>query len=190
MTRNQEKSLKKLGIFTIAQAKELGVPQQTLSRLVAKELFLRVGRGLYCHHKAHFSREIDFKIACKKFGPKSVVGGLTALFYYNLIEQVPQQTWMLVPPNTYTKERLYRLIRTKSNLSLGVIEKDGYRIVSVERALLDGLKLATKIGERRAIGAIRRAFAKKLTNQAKLGRVATELNMIPIVAKYSEAIFA
>ncbi len=151
---------------------------------------MRVGRGIYLHPEADLDREMDFKIACVKFGPKAAIGGLSALFHYNLAEQVPGQVWVLVPPEKKTTEPLYRLMRTRVKLDMGVLSKNGYRIVSVERAVLEGLKLATKIGERTAVKAARGALAQRQTTEAKLGKVAKDLGLESILDKYFEVVTA
>ncbi len=188
MTPKQEAQLKKLGPFSLFQAEEIGISQQELSRLVKEEKIQRMERGIYLHPKAKVSREIDFQIACTKFGPESVVGGLTALFYYNLANQVPQQTWVLVPPEQRSHAKGYRLIRTKTPLNIGVIEGDGFRIVSIERAIAEGFKLASKIGERTAIKAARIAIQQKQTTLKRIGVMAKELGLDSYITKYFEAI--
>lgn len=188
MTPKQENLLKKLGPFSLSQAEEIGVSQQELSRLVKDEKIQRMERGIYLHPKAKVSREIDFQIACTKFGPKSVVGGLTALFYYNLANQVPQQTWVLVPPEQRSYAQGYRLIRTKTPLNVGVIQGNGFQIVSIERAIAEGFKLASKIGERTAIKAARIAIQQKQTTLKKIGVMAKELGLDAYLTKYFEAI--
>ncbi|GAB4023267.1 MAG: hypothetical protein Fur0010_26510 [Bdellovibrio sp.] len=188
MTPKQETLLKKLGPFSLSQAEEIGISQQELSRLVKEEKIERMERGIYLHPKAKVSREIDFQIACTKFGPKSVVGGLTALFYYNLANQVPQQTWVIVPPEQRSHAKGYRLIRTKTPLDVGVVQGDGFRIVSIERAIAEGFKLASKIGERTAIKAARIAIQQKQTTLKKIGVMAKELGLEAYLTKYFEAI--
>ena len=188
MTPKQETLLKKLGPFSLSQAEEIGISQQELSRLVKEEKIERMERGIYLHPKAKVSREIDFQIACTKFGPKSVVGGLTALFYYNLANQVPQQTWVLVPPEQRSHAKGYRLIRTKTPLDVGIVHGDGFRIVSIERAIAEGFKLASKIGERTAIKAARIAIQQKQTTLKKIGVMAKELGLDAYLTKYFEAI--
>lgn len=150
MTKTQETKLKKLGIFTLTQAKELGISQQSLSKLVKQEKIKRLERGIYLHPKANLIREYDFQIACAKLDPDAVVGGLSALFYYNLCERVPKQTWVLVPPHKITSDRSYRLIRTQVPLHKSIVVGNGYKVASIERAIMEGFKLASKIGERTA----------------------------------------
>ena len=89
MNKTQESKLKKLGIFTLAQANEIGISQQSLSKLVKQEKIKRLDRGIFLHPEANLDREYDFQIAFAKLGPNAVIGGLSALFYYNLVEQVP-----------------------------------------------------------------------------------------------------
>lgn len=188
MKPQQESKLKKLGIFTLAQAEEVGLSHQNLSRLVKEEKINRVGHGIYLHPQAKMSREFGFQIACAKFGPEAVIGGMSALFYYNLAEQVPGHTWVLVPPEKRTSNKMYRLIRTKTGLDKGIVHGDGYKIVSIERAIIEGLKLASKIGERTAIKAARDAIRQKQTSLQKIGIMAKELRLDSYLAKYFEAI--
>lgn len=188
MTASQEAKLKKLIPFTLAQAEEIGITQQELSRLVKEEKILRMERGIYLHPKANIPSEIDYQIACKKFGPKSVVGGFTALFHYNLVEQVPAQTWVMVPPDKRATSKKYRLVRTKTPLNIGIVEGDGYRIVSIDRAIVEAFKLASKIGERTAIRACRVAIQEKQTTIKKIGTMAKELGLDSYLTKHFESI--
>ena len=186
----QLSKLKKLGIFNLAQANELGISQQTLSVLVKQEKLKRISRGIYVHPDVPLDRDAGFKIACKKFGSKSAIGGLSALFYYNLIDQVPGQIWVVVPPEKNTSEKGYRLIRTRVSLDFGVDSYKDYRIVSIERAVIEGLKLATKIGERTALSAARESLSKKSTSMKKLMNMAEKLELNNLLTKYFEAIIS
>lgn len=74
------------------------------------------------------------------------------------------------------------------NLDHGIVSEKGYRIASVERAVLEGLKFITKIGERIAIRAAREALANGHTSELKLARAAKELGLESVLAKYLEVI--
>ena len=63
-----------------------------------------------------------------------------------------------------------------------------YRIVTLERAILEGLKFITKIGERTAVKAARDALAKRQTSELKLGKAAKELGLESVLIKYLEVI--
>lgn len=188
MNKQQESSLKRLGIFTLAQAEECGLSQQSLSRLVETEKIKRVARGIYLHPEADLEGDVGFQIAFAKFGPDAAIGGLSALFHYNLTEQVPGHVWIMVPSKKRSSEYGYKLIRTKVKLDRGVVTENGYCIVSLERAILEGLKFITKIGERTAIKAARDALAKRQTTELKLGKAAKELGLESVLTKYLELI--
>lgn len=190
MTKAQEAKLKRLGVFTLAQAETIGLKPPRITRLVQAGKLKRVGHGIYLHPEASISSTVGFQIAQVKFGPLSAIGGLSALFHYNLIEQVPGQTWVIVSPKTRSYERIYRLIRTISDPQIGIDSQDGYRIASVERALIEALKFSSKIGEGTALKAVRTAIAKKLTTEAKLGRMAKTLHLEKTLAKFFEAIIS
>jgi len=131
---------------------------------------------------------VGFQIASAKFGPEVAIGGLSALYHYNLAEQVPGQIWVLVPPEKRTRVRGYKLIRTKTKLDREIVNERGYRIVTVERAILEGLKFITKIGERAAVKAAREALSHKQTTEMKLAKAARELGIEPVLTKYLEII--
>jgi predicted transcriptional regulator of viral defense system len=187
MTRAQENKLKKFGLFRMEKAKEIGVSQAALSRLVKDGKISRVERGIYIHPEATVSPDaIGFQIAFMKFGPISAIGGMSALFHYNLIEQVPTQTWVIVPPSMRTKDQLYRLVRTKTGLEIGIENKNGYRIASVERALIEGLKFSSKIGRGTALKAIRTAIQNKQTNMMRLRHMARDLGLEKLLGRFLE----
>lgn len=188
MTPQQENKLKNLGLFTLKQAKEIGITHQELSNLVKDEKLFRMERGIYLHSEAKVSREVDFQVACTKFGPNAIVGGLSALYYYNLTDQIPQETWLIVPPEQRTSAKGYRLIRTKTPGDIEVLEKKGHRIVSLERAIIESFKFSTKIGERTAIKAVRIAIKEKRTTLKRIGIAAKKLGLSSYLDKYFETI--
>jgi len=183
-----ESAIKKSGIFTLAQGKEFGLSQQDISRLVAAKDLKRVGRGIYLHPDAKLDRDVGFQIAFAKFGPEAAIGGLSALYHHNLAEQIPGEVWVLVPPGKRTRVKGYKLIRTKTRLDKEIVNEKGYRIVTPERAVLEGLKLITKIGERTAIKAARESLANRQTTEMKLAKAAKELGLESVLAKYLEVI--
>lgn len=188
MDKRQESAIRKNGVFTLAQGKEIGLSQQDISRLVAAKDLKRVGRGIYLHPEAKLDRDVGFQIAFAKFGPEAAIGGLSALYHYNLAEQVPGEVWLLVPPGKRTRVKGYKLLRTKTRLDREIVDEKGYRIVTAERAVLEGLKFITKIGERTAIKAARESLAIRQTTEMKLARAAKQLGLESVLAKYLEVI--
>ena len=182
--------VKKLGIVTAHQLQEkLGVSQPTLSRWTKNAEILRLSHGFYVHPDYKIPpEELDFAIACAKFGPKSAIGGLSALYHYRLIEQPPAQVWLIVSPSKADRNRLYRNLRTKTTPKYGIDIFKFYRITNVERTVIEALKFAIKIGPRVAINAARKALQEGLTTEKKLGEMAKDLKLQSVLQKYWEAI--
>lgn len=182
-------SLKPLGIFQVAEATQFGISQPTLSRLATEGKILHIGKGLYLHPDSPISPEgRDFAAACTKFGKEAVVGGMTALFYHQLIEQVPQHIWMIVPYRQKTTNPLYRCIRTKTDPNIGVEDYKTFRITNLERTIVEAFRYSTKIGLRTAIHAARTAISEKRTSAEKIYKQAQALGLQKFIEKHWEYI--
>lgn len=180
-----------MGVFSTQEAAKFGLSKMALSRLVKTEQLHRVRKGFYVHPESKAEPEhYDFVIACHYFGPSALIGGLTALFYHRLIEQVPKKTWVVVPSNQKTTASLYRCIRTKTNPNVGVEEHKGFRISNLERTILEALRYSSKIGATTAIKAARTAIADGRTSEVRLGRLANNLGLRAVFTKYWDAIIA
>ena len=128
--------LTKMGVFQVSDAETAGISRSRLSRLCLARELLRVAPGIYSFPDAKVDPEtLDFRIACIRCGPDSVIGGLTALFYYRLIEEVPDRTWVIAPQKNRSPSKSIRLIRSSKPMNIGVVIEKHFRIVSPERAI-------------------------------------------------------
>lgn len=185
----QAEIVQRLGLFRASDAIKEGVSQRTLSRMVEAGVLTRLEHGIFLHPDFERMGEVEFILACLRFGPDAAIGGLTALSYYVLTEQVPTQTWVMVPNsmrNLYPKS--YRVLRTKHDPKVEIDEHEGWRIVSTERAIIEAFVYQTKIGYQTALKAARTAlFEKKITEKSLVG-AAERLGCWPHIAKNWEAI--
>ena len=177
--------------FTRSEARNVGMSRSTIPRLVKHGVITKIDRGLYALAGAELHGEAaDFAIACKKFGNSSSIGGLSALFHYQLTDEVPSQIWVLVPPHVRTISKKYRLLRTKRDLLSYMELRQHYKIVSLERALIDALVYSSKIGERLVKVAFIRALRRKATNARKLFVVAESLGALALLESEWQGILA
>ena len=186
------KKLQSMGLFKPNDVqKKIGISQSTLSRWVDKGFINHVSRGLYIHPQSSVLPEnMDFAIACSHFGFKSAIGGLSALFYYGLIEQAPEQIWLIVPPSRKdeSSQKKYKCLRIHTSLRIGIDKKKFFKITNVERTLLEAMKFATKIGQRTVISSTRKALRERLTIEKKLVQMSVRLKMKNVLEKYWEAV--
>ena len=172
-------------------ALKAGLSQATFMRMVAKDEILKIGRGLYLHPESHLDPTVrDFAVACAKMGKKAAIGGMTALFHYGLIEQVPTRIWVLVPIHKKTKDPFYRCIRTRSPFTIGIEDRGTYKIANVERSIVEAFRYQTKLGLRTAVQAAKRALKDELTTEEKIFKVAKELKYESHLHRYWEAVIA
>lgn len=190
MPSKKPADLQGLGLFTATQArKRAGISQPTLSRWVRDGAIEKVARGFYLYPDAKLPREtLDFEVACAKFGPRSAIGGLSALFHHRLIDRPAEQVWVVVPPSVLSRNSFYRCLRTKTPTTSGIEKHEHFRITDIERTLLESMKFAPKIGARTAIHAARTALREGRTSEKKLGEMAKKLKLTAVLAKFWEAI--
>jgi hypothetical protein len=79
-------------------------------------------------------------------------------------------------------------MRTSRDFNVGIKNETGYRIVSIERAAIEGLKFMSKIGERNALRAVRSALSNGQTTEVKLSKMAKAPNLTATLRKHFEAI--
>jgi predicted transcriptional regulator of viral defense system len=188
-TKKALKTFKTKGVISLSQAIKLGLSKPAITRLCASGQLHRVGMGFYVHPDSKADpKDYDFIVACSRFGKTSVIGGLTALFHYGLIEQAPRKIWVLISPNQKTISPLYRCVRTKTSPKIGVEDHGLFRITNLERTIIEGLRLAPKIGMRVAIKAARTAISEGRTDEVKLGKQATALGLRSVIEKYWDVI--
>jgi predicted transcriptional regulator of viral defense system len=182
-------NLRKLPAFSLADAKAAGLSQPTVSRLLQRGVLVRVGPRLYQFSDADFDPEsADYMIATKLFGAHSVIGGLTALFHYGLIDDVPEQIWVLVPPTVRTTANLYRIVRTTRNLSHGIKRHAGYKMVDIERAIIDAFIYGSKVGMSRGIACAIRALRDKKTTEKRIFELAERMGVLDKIARHWDII--
>ncbi|HOW52103.1 MAG TPA: hypothetical protein PLV42_08705 [bacterium] len=148
-----------------------------------------MAQGLYLDVTAGLSPEhIDFITAQHKFGKNIVIGGLSALFYHGLIDQPPQQVWVIVPPTIRTTDRRYRLIRTKGPLDIGIEQHDLFRICDIDRAVVEAFRFSAKMGLQNAVTAAIRAIKEKKTTFPKIMAMARAMGYESAILKHGETL--
>ena len=193
MTKKNESLIKKLEKRGPFRASETRLERYVLSNLVKEKKIIRLSHGIYIHPNSPVDhRYLDFAEAAVRFGKNSAIAGLTALFHYNLIEEVPNQIWVLVKSqiNHRNDNSRYRLIRTKSSFKSGIKKHDFFQITNLERTLIESRRYSSKIGLSTGISACRKALNNGMTTEKKMANMADKLNLFSTFTKNWEAITA
>jgi hypothetical protein len=94
----------------------------------------------------------------------------------------------LVPPTVRTTGKLYRIVRTTRNLSHGIKRHAGYRIVSIERAIIDAFIYGAKVGISRGLACAVRALRDKKTTEKRIFELAERMGVLDKIARHWDAI--
>lgn len=181
--------LKLKNVFTPEEAAKAGLTRRDLAEKVQKKEILRLAQGLYLDATAGLPPEhIDFIAAQHKFGKNALIGGLSAFFHHGLIDQPPQQIWVVVPPATRTTDRRYRLIRTKGTLDIGIEKHDLFRICDIDRAIIEAFRFSAKMGLQNAVAAAIRAIKEKKTTFPKIMAMARAMGYESAILKHGETL--
>jgi predicted transcriptional regulator of viral defense system len=168
-----------MGVFTLAQCKQFGVSQPTISRLAGRGFIKRLAPGVYKHKEAKIDDDtLAFSVGCSRFGARSIVGGLSALYYYGLVDNKPDRVWLFVPSKVRSSDESYRLIRTSRQQPLGIANHGSFRITVPERTLLEAFLFSKKIGMERVEHAAHLAMESNLVSLETLAKFAESLQMM------------
>jgi predicted transcriptional regulator of viral defense system len=191
MNMNTYKKLKKLGLFTLKEAKDFNISHMTILRAVKEGEIEKLARGYYKFPEIDLDPQIEqFAIACKRLGPKSLIGGLTSLAFHQLIEESVEQIWVIVPPYLRCHDPLYRCIRSKTSANIGIEKFSYFRMANIERSIIESIHYLSKFGESTGINAARKAIKNKQVTLKSLTLMAKELKFENDLAKKWSAITA
>lgn len=167
-----------LGVFTYQDAINQGMTRREIDNKLKSGIYVKLSRGQYIDMEALIPLEqIDFVVSYYKFKKKSVISGLTALFYHGLIEQAPHQIWLMVPESARTTEKKYRLIRTKKVSQKAIIDFEYFKIANIERSIVEAFKYSPKVGIRTAVTALVSAIKANKTTMTKIMNTAKEMGL-------------
>ena len=175
--------------FTPLQAEEKGLTRHQLRALVSEGSVEQLARGIYRVAQADISEEDQFRVASLRVGKPSAVCLVSALAHYHLTDTIPKKTWIMVPISKRTTARDLKVFRTRNpDWEIGVEERDGYAITSLERTIVDCLTYRARVGARIGIEGLRRAIENKVTTLGKIMDMAVKLKSDHRIRPYIEAL--
>ena len=179
-----------LGVFRTADALAFGFSRWTIMRMAECGELIRVAHGFYYHPRATVDvMTVNYSVATLRFGDSAVIGGLTALYHYGLLDEGPPQVWVMVPHSVKARvPHLFRVLRTKHDPAIGVIDHGSFRMVTVERAIVEAFAYATKVGRSTALVAGRTALREKKVTERSIHEMAVMLGREALVSAQWEAL--
>jgi predicted transcriptional regulator of viral defense system len=176
--------LEHYGILKTAQAKKLGVNQNTLKRMLAAGLLTKETRGVYRLASLPPLMQPDLVQVSIRI-PSSVVFLISALDFHNLTTQIPNHVDIALPLNVlaprldYPPIKVYRLSDKiySAGIEAHILDGVSVRVYTREKTIADCFKFRNKIGLDIAIEALKDYLRQpkpdlpKLLEYARLDRV-------------------
>lgn len=175
--------------FSVSQAGEYGIARHHLYYLVKKGVLEKVERGIFRVPAMDIDEEDSFKMATLTVGPKSAICLLSALFYYNLTDEIPYQVWIMVEKNKRTSLKNLKLIRVAHpKWDIDIEKHSGFSITSIERTLIECIIGTRFLGKMLGIEALKKAIVQKKTTLNKIISTASKLRNINKIQRILETL--
>jgi predicted transcriptional regulator of viral defense system len=204
--QNQAVSLlRERGMARLSELTKVGVTAATVSRMTARGLILRIGRGLYQLPDA--SLDVNHSLAeAAKLVPKGVICLTSALAFHELTDTIPSRVWMAIG----AKDRLPSVSRPPlqfvrfnekvltSGIKEHVIEGVRVRIYNPAKTVVDLFRYRRSAGKRYqrspglnlALEGLREALRLRKATPSEIARYANEAGVWKVVQPYLEAMIA
>ena len=171
------KFIDKNQFITINEAKSQCISPMMLSRMVAKGELFATERGVYATSLDWLTDPLKKYLPACTLYPKAVIGGISALSYYDLTDAEERKIWIHIPIDQVVKNPHYQAIRVQGlSYSLGVkiftFGKRKVRIYDIEKTVVDAFKYQT---EEVAYKALKGYLKRKDKNIRKLCEDADKL---------------
>jgi predicted transcriptional regulator of viral defense system len=187
--------LRTLGVVRPLDLVERGIPRQTLQRLLARGLVVRIGRGLYSLVGDEPGEHRGLAEAARRV-PHGVVCLLSALNFHGLTTQQPFEVWMAidVPARRPQVERPpLRIVRMSgAALTEGVEhhEVDGVSVpvFGIAKTVADCFKYRNKVGLDIALEALREVLEERRTDVDALWAMGQVCRVQRVMQPYLESL--
>ncbi|HUD02124.1 MAG TPA: type IV toxin-antitoxin system AbiEi family antitoxin domain-containing protein [Rhabdochlamydiaceae bacterium] len=140
------KRLLKKPLFTAKEASKAGLSRRMLAYYCTRGIFHRIGRGVYRASDFDSQAPVDLEDLALTASSisKGVVCLISALFFYDLTDQMMREYWIAIPnKNRAVKRAHVRIIRMR-NITLGQTEVNigeyKVRIFDRERTIIDAFR--------------------------------------------------
>ena len=179
------------GYLTAKDAKESGVANQTLQRMVERGLIERVAHGLY------IATDIfpDPLFVAQHRCPKGVFSHETALFLHDLSDRDPIRLMMTIPSGWNSKlltdENMLFFYSRPKRMGLGACEMQTpsgvtVKAYDIERTLCDCLQSIDQLDRDLVLVALKRYMGSEKQDSAKFLEYASALKIRDMIYRYLE----
>jgi predicted transcriptional regulator of viral defense system len=186
---------RELGVFRPQDLAERGIHPESLRRLSAQGLVVKVGRGLYTLANFNLTENHSLAEASKRV-PRGIVCLLSALRFHGLTTQAPFEVWLAIDRKARSpKEDILplRIVYMSGHaLSAGVeehqVEGVTVRAYNPAKTVADCFKYRHKIGLDVALEALRECWRERRCTMDELWHYAQICRVSNVIRPYLESV--
>lgn len=125
------------GVITLVQAKQAGLSQDAVNRMVRAGRWLRCSRGVYFADDRPFTDAARVRAAVWSLGPAATASGLAAAWWHGVTKYPPEQVEVTVPKVSNHRRRPGTRIRRRDLWPADVVERRGLRMTSLALTVVE-----------------------------------------------------
>lgn len=167
--------------FSTEQARSLGIPAVALIHFEKTGVIQKLDKGIYQNpnYETEVSPLFESIVIASLTIPNSVICLVSALYYYDLTEEIPRKTWVAIPHSQRAPvRRSVKVVRMRDTLLGKSCEQIGEYEVQIfdrERCIIDAFRYLNREIAIKALQAYLRSSDIRPDLQ-KLNRYAKEMN--------------
>jgi predicted transcriptional regulator of viral defense system len=185
------------GVITAGDVAGANIHSQQITRLVADGVLERIARGLY-RLTDHSITEHHGLVVAARAVPHGVICLLSALDYYGIGSQLPNEVWVAIERCAGTpvvRGFPLKIVRfSGAGFSEGItthrIEGEDVRVYGVAKTLADLFKHRNTVGLDVALEALREAWRERSFTMEELDRAARACRIERVIRPYVEAVIS
>ena len=133
-------------LITGKEAEQAGISRRMLAYYCSRGVLQRIGRGMYRGSAFDSKAPVDLEnLALTAAGiPRGIICLISALYYYDLTDQIMREYWIAIPNNHKVRKRLHVRVVRMRNTSLGQTEVEigeyKVHIFDRERTIIDAFR--------------------------------------------------
>lgn len=126
------------GVFTLADARDIGVPEVEVRKLASRGVLTGYGSGVYVHGDVPSTRRTEFALAQALGGTTAFLCGQSVFMFHGVGDFNPKQIDVGVGKRLRRKLPLWINLQFRRDVTeADIVEVDGVRMMHSARALAD-----------------------------------------------------
>jgi very-short-patch-repair endonuclease len=119
------------GVITLAQARCIGLSEQSVNRRVRSGHWRRCSAGVFFVDDREFTDAARIRAAVWGYGPRATASGLAAAWWLDITKFAPEVVEVTVPRNSHGRSRQGTRLRRRDLMPADIVERDDLQVTAL-----------------------------------------------------------